>query len=99
MSNYPWTPGPWVADRPEVCGPESDFGVWTEDAGPICYVGDPYERGDNNPVENMRLIAAAPDLYAALDALLGCDSVCDFHRQLATAAMRKAIDPDEAPAP
>lgn len=44
------TPGSWASD---------DKGVFTADgAGPICWVGDAYPRGDNHPTENMAYIAA-----------------------------------------
>jgi len=61
------TPGPWLV-APEVCGPEG-MGVYNEDGGPICEVGDPYPRGKNHPTENMRYIAAfSPDVALALIA-------------------------------
>jgi hypothetical protein len=61
------TPGPWEHSPREDCGPAGDWGVWQADGGgQICYVGDPYPRGDNHPYENMVLIAAAPDLLSAI---------------------------------
>lgn len=64
------TPGPWQASDKSECGPDADWGVFTRDGGQICYVGDPYPRGDNHPYENMVLIAAAPDLFAAAKSAL-----------------------------
>ena len=82
------TPGPWVADPPEAFGPDGHAGVWHEESGgPICWVGDPYPRGDNHPVENMRLIAAAPEQLAALEAAYGHDVGWEA---LAEAAIAKA---------
>ena len=54
------TPGPWALDDRSLVVFEADGG------GPIALVGDAYPRGSNHPLENMRLIAAAPDLFGAL---------------------------------
>ena len=66
------TRGPWHV-APELCGPDGQ-GVYTEDFGPVCEVGDPYPRGDNNPQESMYFIAHArtdvPALVAAPRAVL-----------------------------
>lgn len=70
MTSY--TPGPWICDGPESFGPDGHAGVYqAESLGPICWVGDPYPRGENHPYENMRLIAHAPELVEALEAALG----------------------------
>lgn len=62
------TPGPWVL-HPTACYP-AVRSVGTADIGPkrICTVGTMGKR----PVDwaNARLIAAAPDLLAALEAIL-----------------------------
>ena len=62
------TPGPWVATHANG----NDFIVKSGDievvAGCGCY-GSPYMRG-SNPDADARLIAAAPDLLAALQALV-----------------------------
>ena len=60
-----WTPGPWEADGPLKPGPAYRIrNVW----GLVCYVGDPvtasYDRANAN------LIAAAPELYEALEGLV-----------------------------
>lgn len=93
----PWTPGPWTADTPSEQNPDGTWGVYEDSAfGPICYVGDPYPRSHNRPAENMLLIAAAPDLYEALEAFTDraaadpSGAYADLVTQ-ATAAMRKAL--------
>ena len=69
------TPPPWIV-MPELCGPEGQ-GVYNEDGGPICEVGDPYPRGKNRPQENMAFIAHAPDdvrwLLNVLRGVLGLE--------------------------
>lgn len=66
------TPGPWMADDVQERGSDGRWGVWhVASLGPICRVGDPYPRGDNNPSENMDYIAAlSPDVALALIARL-----------------------------
>jgi len=55
--------GPWEHDSSERCGSRGDWGVSQVESGePICWVGDPYPRGDNHPYENMVLISLLPDL-------------------------------------
>lgn len=70
LINWPeaqFTPGPWMHDKPADCGSEPTWGVWdTNSGGPICFVGDPYPRGENAPFENMVAIAALPWMYDAL---------------------------------
>lgn len=62
------TPPPWIL-LPPLCGPDGQ-GVYNEDGGCICEVGDPYPRGDNHPQANMTFIAHAPADIAALLALV-----------------------------
>ena len=61
-----WTPGPWeVGDNGDVWGPDDEL---------ICFglrVLDPSPRTDEQRHANAHLISAAPDLYQALDGLLG----------------------------
>jgi hypothetical protein len=65
------TPAPWFV-LPERCGPDGQ-GIFNEDGGCICEVGDPYKRGDNHPQENMVFIAASrtdvPTLVAEVRSL------------------------------
>ena len=65
------TPGPWHLAPPK-CGPDGQ-GVYANDLGCVCEVGDPYPRGNNHPQENMEFIAEArtgwPEaIQRALDA-------------------------------
>ncbi len=68
------TPGPWRSDPSGVWTIHEDglggtiMRAW-QDGDPadgIGRVGDPYPRGINNPTENMRAIAAAPEDIAWL---------------------------------
>lgn len=64
-----WTPGPWIADQCGVFAGNED----------ICDCGERAQwSGDSfhpfkNAKANARLISAAPDLYAALVAMLDED--------------------------
>jgi hypothetical protein len=76
MSEAQHTPGPWVADVSMVSGRVKNSVF----SGPhknqiLSTARDPY--GDDNAVAeaNARLIAAAPDLLAALEDLLTFDRV------------------------
>ena len=77
MSDTKWTPGPWEFVDP---GPHGEFQVhWSDvdadddgravDHGhTVCTVHDVTE---DSGEANARLIASAPDLYAALAAVIG----------------------------
>ena len=82
MNNDKFTPGPWYAEK---------FCIWAGD----CFVaGTATGQGDPEQQANARLIASAPDLYAALENIiehrermgLGSDHVYDAAR----AALAKA---------
>ena len=66
MTERKWTPGPWEASDkgfhpyPYVCGPEDDY-EHGKDRPVVAYLV-----GMNTP-HNAHLIAAAPDLYEALE--------------------------------
>jgi hypothetical protein len=87
MADY--TPGPWsVNDETETRSVYAGEDV-------ICDVHDPYEgfEGDSPEAEaNARLIAAAPDLFAVCEALLGELDTEGFNRLIfaAEAAVAKA---------
>lgn len=74
MTKTPWTPGPWMAD---ITDP-SDVVVWAspdprQNDELIANVGHRVQRiqvAFDCDVANARLIAAAPDLYAAAQAVL-----------------------------
>ena len=93
MSNTKFTPGPWVADTTDP----SDVVVWA--------VPDPSDKLIANigqrvqqvqvafdcDIANAHLIAAAPDLYAALYALLKANLSCDDDNIDAADAARAAL--------
>jgi hypothetical protein len=83
--DLPISPGPWAYD---------ERGVFMEDGGgPICWVGDDYARGDNHPSENMRAIAALPDLLTAAIAFAAPPHYdLTEERQMRLAALRAAIE-------
>lgn len=65
------TPGPWVIDRPK-----DDIPTINSPLGePIC---DVYEHGSPGGAYNIALIAAAPDLLAAL--ILLHDNLAEYQR-------------------
>ena len=65
MNTY--TPGPWRVAPASDYAPSHELNV---DAGTRAYICLAGVRGDANAEANARLIAAAPDLLHALDALL-----------------------------
>ena len=64
MSNTKWTPGPWAiaGQRHIVADPSRD--------GRTLGAIDEYEFDHETRMANLLLIAAAPDLYEALDLLI-----------------------------
>lgn len=54
----------WRAEQPAGEGEPYEVRAYLDDGRPGYYVAD------NLPIENARLIAAAPDLYAALGAVM-----------------------------
>lgn len=68
MSERKWTPGEWKCSRPDMLSFNATTGVQES----FVYPGDE-ERvcvRTSRPVEDARLMAAAPDLYEALEKLL-----------------------------
>ena len=72
MTDQPkWTKGPWAVERNK-----RTWG-WVDVVGPSLGVGGPTQATDLTLADEVKriaeahLIAAAPDLYAALDGLLG----------------------------
>ena len=72
MTDQPkWTPGPWAVERNK-----RTWG-WVDVVGPSLGVGGPTQATDLTLADEVKriaeahLIAAAPDLYAALDGMLG----------------------------
>ena len=69
MSNAKHTPGPWTYHKMEEWTRAEDSGKISIIAhGPIAYTGD-NGNGPGNAEANAALIAAAPDLLAALSEL------------------------------
>lgn len=59
------TPGPWIVDGP----PHSQI-VWADALNRVCFLAHSDGRDVERDIANARLIAAAPDLLAALNVLL-----------------------------
>jgi hypothetical protein len=69
--NADFTPGPWTLEEREGCG---GYRLEDLDGCHIAYLEATQfvdEREDPEQEANCRLIAAAPDLYAALERILG----------------------------
>jgi hypothetical protein len=95
MQQTQHTPGPWTADS----GDGQYYGVFREsDGGGICYLSEPGGQllpTDRNWPEheaNARLIAAAPDLLAALRNIIAAPRNASraFIHEIARAAIAKA---------
>lgn len=97
------TPGPWTAEKGQTNAPEITHGVWGDvyegkdgDGFSIATVWADVEELQAVAEANARLIAAAPDLLEALDALLGCgrkdlsNPKYDGYFEAARAAIAKA---------
>ena len=94
MTDQPkWTPGPWAVERNK-----RTWG-WVDVVGPSLGVGGPTQATDLTLADEVKriaeahLISAAPDLYAALDGLLGlldAGSLYEPQAYAARAALAKA---------
>ena len=94
MTDQPkWTPGPWAVERNK-----RTWG-WVDVVGPSLGVGGPTQATDLTLADEVKriaeahLISAAPDLYAALDGLLGlldAGSLYEPQAYAARAALTKA---------
>ena len=77
-----YTPGPWKSDGLRVSA---------EDRGTIAQVLTPQQGGTFDAAANARLIAAAPNLYTALEALeSACRNVRNTEAQLDSLALARA---------
>ena len=100
MTDQPkWTPGPWAMETVRTsCGTCHRIGPFPRPAhaskpeGWAC-VYDDYPPGVGSPdlLANSHLIAAAPDLYAALDGLLGLLDAGSLYEPQAYAARAARI--------
>lgn len=69
MTEQPkWTPGPWRYDRTNGSPTTGEHMIAGAKPG---YLAEVRDCGSGDVRANAHLIAAAPDLYAALDGLLG----------------------------
>ena len=94
MTDQPkWTKGPWAVERNK-----RTWG-WVDVVGPSLGVGGPTQATDLTLADEVKriaeahLIAAAPDMYAALDGLLGlldAGSLYEPQAYAARAALAKA---------
>ena len=72
-----FTPGPWSVDRNVIRGDADQFGRTVAIASTL-NVAWPYgRRATKEEPYNAHLIAAAPELYEALDQLLAVKECCD----------------------
>ena len=93
MTDQPkWTPGPWAVERNK-----RTWG-WVDVVGPSLGVGGPTQATDLTLADEVKriaeahLIAAAPDMYSALDAIIDGRmwSMSDNKFGAAKAALAKA---------
>jgi len=87
MTDQPkWTPGPWQAD-----GEPWNRIVWSAGDNRVCFMAHSNGLNDERDLATSNLIAAAPDLYAALEmAQLWLDFDGRFDMQGINAALAKA---------
>ena len=78
------TPGPWIAKPTASLGPQ--YAVYPEASGPDIAIV--YDHG--NTEANARLIASAPELLAALEAILAVNPDLAEVADTARAALEKA---------
>ena len=82
------TPGPWKVYDPEMPGTKATYGIDGPQGQPVVYFGITHNDGINL-LADARLIAAAPDLLAALQEVAEWDKVGAF--PCVHAAIDKAI--------
>lgn len=91
MTDQPkWTPGPWRYDRTNGSPTTGEHMIAGAKPG---YLAEVRDCGSGDVRANTHLIAAAPDLYAALDGLLGlldAGSLYEPQAYAARAALAKA---------
>jgi len=72
------TPAPWIARHIPADEPDVRFSLWV-DSSTGAPLADVRTRPDNEHEANARLIAAAPDYYAIVDAILEDDTLTAEH--------------------
>ena len=90
MSDTKFTPGPWRYDRTNGSPTTGEHMIAGAKPG---YLAEVRDCGSGDVRANTHLIAAAPDLYAALDGLLGlldAGSLYEPQAYAARAALAKA---------
>ena len=91
MTDQPkWTPGPWRYARTNGSPTTGEHMIAGAKPG---YLAEVRDCGSGDVRDNAHLIAAAPDLYAALDGLLGlldAGSLYEPQAYAARAALAKA---------
>ena len=81
-----WTPGPWQAD-----GEPWNRVVWSSAENRVCFMAHSSGLNDDTDIATSNLIAAAPDLYAALEmAQLWLDVDGRYDMKGINAALAKA---------
>lgn len=77
------TPGPWEPTPDDMLSEGLGVVTFHPDGmgGPVCEMSDPYPRGINHPVENMRFIAACNPLVV-LELLYAIDRVRALHHRV-----------------
>ena len=88
MTDQPkWTPGPWRYDRTNGSPTTGEHMIAGAKPG---YLAEVRDCGSGDVRANAHLIAAAPDLYAALEAMTARMSLYSGHHDDALTAMGKA---------
>lgn len=68
MHAHAWTPGPWTFDYPE--NDRCNVQVWSSPDQRICFLAHDDTRQNETGIANGALIAAAPELYDALQRMV-----------------------------
>lgn len=93
MTKRPWTPGPWFSLR-YASGRGEDWGIGIPSGDGYIAVARVHrvaQRDTAHEVANARLIAAAPELYEALDDLVNYLSNTAHHNALPVAFARGVL--------
>lgn len=80
-----WTKGPWTVD-----GPPWNQIVWSSAENRVCFLAHSNGLDDARDIATARLIAAAPDLAEALEAVIRVADRSTVEFDMARAALLKA---------